>query len=97
MERGGGEGEGGGRGRGRGGGGGRGFRPDDRRAPRTVAVKDGRRPPRLQRRVASCVLGMSSSLGVKSPVQPDGGEARVKRKGGTARDRLKEARSEIAT
>jgi hypothetical protein len=30
-------------------------------------------------------------------VQPDGGEARVKRKGGTARDRLKEAWNEIAT
>jgi len=35
--------------------------------------------------------------GWKSPVQPDGGEARVKRKGGTARDRLKEAWNEIAT
>ncbi len=32
----------------------------------------------------SCVLGMPSVLwGWKSPVQPDGGEARVKRKGGT--------------
>ena len=35
--------------------------------------------------------------GWKSPVQPDGGEARAKRKGGTARDRLKEAWNEIAT
>src|SRR3954468_20582100 len=33
---------------------------------------------------------------LKAPVQPDGGEARAKRKGGTARDRLKEAWSEIA-
>src|SRR3954452_13830562 len=30
-------------------------------------------------------------------MQPDGGEARAKRKGGTARDRLKEAWSKIAT
>jgi len=30
-------------------------------------------------------------------VQPDGGEARVKHKGGTARDRLKEVWSEIAS
>jgi len=37
-----------------------------------------------------------ASWGWKSPVQPDGGEARVKRKGETARDRLKEAWSEIA-
>jgi hypothetical protein len=29
-------------------------------------------------------------------VQPDRGEARVKRKGGTARDRLKEAWNEMA-
>lgn len=38
-----------------------------------------------------------AAWGCKSPVQPDGGEARVKRKGGTGRDRLKEAWSEIAT
>jgi hypothetical protein len=40
---------------------------------------------RRRRRAASCVLGMPSVLG------PDGVEARVKRKGGTARDRLKDA------
>src|SRR4051812_7411973 len=39
---------------------------------------------------------VSGSCPAASPVHPDGGEARVKRKGGTARDRLKEARSEIA-
>src|SRR5208283_2789773 len=38
-----------------------------------------------------------ASWGCKSPVQPDGGEALAKRKGGTARDRLKEARSKVAT
>src|SRR6266481_9371284 len=35
--------------------------------------------------------------GGKSPVQPDGGEALAKRKGGTARDCLKEAWSKVAT
>src|SRR5208283_4653852 len=38
-----------------------------------------------------------ASWGCKSPVQPDGGEALAKRKGGTARDRLKEAWSKVAT
>src|SRR3954453_21431800 len=38
-----------------------------------------------------------AAWGCKSPVQPDGGEARAKRKGGTARNRLKEAWSKIAT
>ena len=44
-----------------------------------------------------CVGHVRQFWGCKSPVQPDGGEARVKRKGGTARDRLKAAWNEIAT
>ena len=39
----------------------------------------------------------SVAWGCKSPVQPDGGEGRVKHKGVIARWRLKEVRSKTAT
>ena len=63
---------------------------------RLGAVK-GRSSPAATREARPVCRACPASWGCKSPVQPDGGEALAKRKGGTARDRLKEAWSKVAT
>src|SRR5580704_3595474 len=78
------------------------LRPDlpPGRAPRAAAVKDAAAnaaAPAEPARSVLCVGHVRQFWGCKSPVQPDGGEALAKRKGRTARDRLKEAWSKVAT
>src|SRR5258706_12123363 len=55
------------------------------------------RLPQLARSAFVVCPACSIVWGCKSPVQPDGGEGRVKHKGVIARWRLKEVRSKAAT
>jgi len=66
----------------------------------SLRLAGGSRPlaaPAVARKRQPVCRACPASWGCKSPVQPDGGEALAKRKGGLARGRLKEAWSKVAT